>query len=145
MSTESGQLQLQVQLLDNACEAMPYGGDLHLGVQAQPQRLCIQIRDSGLGMDRNTLRLCREPFFSTKDARGSGLGLAIVQAFAEQYGGSLEIHSDPGKGTVVQLCLPSASIAPERSSDSLLKTSDLKTGSSTATPQNESTDTAADR
>ncbi len=131
------------QLLDNACEAMPKGGELRVGVQWEPQRVCIEIRDSGLGMDRNTLRLCREPFFSTKDARGSGLGLAIVQAFAEQCGGSLEIHSEPGKGTLVQLCLPSGTVAPGLSSGSLLSDNGLRTPTAAA-PQDESTGTAAD-
>ena len=60
-------------------------------------------------MDEDTRRRCLEPFFTTKGTRGTGLGLAMVYGVAQRHGATLEIESEPGKGTLVRM---SFAIAP---------------------------------
>lgn len=67
----------------------------------------LSVTDRGTGMPGDVLSRAVEPFFTTKDAgHGIGLGLSTVFGFAKQSGGHMEIHSAPGKGTVVTLLLP---------------------------------------
>ena len=78
------------------------------------------MRDSGTGMDPDTLARVGEPFFTTKGAGvGTGLGLAMIYGSVEQSGGSIQIESTPGAGTVVHLLFPLAggadATAPEQS------------------------------
>jgi PAS domain S-box-containing protein len=69
----------------------------------------LSVRDSGEGMDELTLARAREPFFTTKGvAKGTGLGLSMVDGFAQQSGGALLLHSQPGMGTTAEILLPVA-------------------------------------
>ncbi|MFT8245820.1 ATP-binding protein [Roseomonas sp. BN140053] len=80
---------------------------------AAPGTLAISVSDTGTGMDAATLARAAEPFFTTKPkGKGTGLGLAMARGFAEQSGGSLAVHSAPGRGTEVVLRLPRAAAAP---------------------------------
>lgn len=70
----------------------------------------IEIADTGVGMDAETLARAMEPFFTTKPrGRGTGLGLALAREFAERSGGMLQIESTPGAGTRARLFLHPAS------------------------------------
>ena len=72
----------------------------------------ISVSDNGPGMDDETLKRATDPFFTTKDSNsGTGLGLAIVYGFARQSNGDLRIYSEEGRGTTVQMVLPSGGIA----------------------------------
>ncbi len=62
---------------------------------------CVKIRDNGCGMTKETAEKALEPFFTTRTTRKVGLGLPLLRQNAEQAGGSLEISSEPGKGTLV--------------------------------------------
>ena len=111
-------VQLQTALLNlaiNASHAMPGGGTLTLSAHVDREhgeRVVIAVTDTGTGMDEQTLAQAFEPFFTTKGLDGSGLGLSMVQGFAEQSRGSAHIESTLGKGTKVELCLPTAAQAP---------------------------------
>jgi signal transduction histidine kinase len=97
-------------IFSNSLESYP--GELGpIKVTAGPDEsgdfLKLQIADSGCGMDEETLRKATQPFFSAKPAgRKRGMGLALAQRIIQSNGGSLEITSQPGKGTTVTILLP---------------------------------------
>ncbi|HKP16419.1 MAG TPA: PAS domain S-box protein, partial [Gemmatimonadaceae bacterium] len=110
-----------VNLAVNARDAMPNGGTLTVDTNVRGDVVTIAVRDSGTGMAPETLARLGEPFFTTKGAGvGTGLGLAMIYGSVEQSGGSIQIESTPGTGTVVHLLFPLASgdvdgAAPEQS------------------------------
>jgi PAS domain S-box-containing protein len=70
-------------------------------------RVCISVRDDGVGMGQDTLERIFEPFYTTKElGRGTGLGLANVRAAAHAHGGTIEVRSTPGRGSVFEVWLP---------------------------------------
>ncbi len=103
--------QVLLNLALNARDAMPVGGRLLLAVApGGGGGATIEVADTGGGMDPATLARATEPFFTTKPpGTGTGLGLALVRDVAARAGGSVEIHSTPGQGTMVRLRLPGAS------------------------------------
>ena len=118
--------QLEMALLNlsvNARDAMPRGGTLRisanresvgvsesLGLQAG-NYIKLSVTDTGSGMDKATLERAVEPFFSTKGiGRGTGLGLSMAHGLASQLGGTLQIRSQPGLGTTVELWLPESPV-----------------------------------
>lgn len=103
--------QLENALLNialNARDAMPGGGELVLATSFGDNReVVVCVRDTGSGMDADTLARATEPFFTTKAVgSGSGLGLSQVYGFVTQTGGRLEIDSTVGTGTTVRIYLP---------------------------------------
>jgi len=105
--------QVFVNLIKNAIQAIPPGDRLHQRVRVTARgvagRACIRIRDTGRGMSDAVLARLFEPFFTTKGAReGTGLGLVISQATVCELGGTLQITSAEGVGTVVLIELPVA-------------------------------------
>jgi signal transduction histidine kinase len=125
--------QFELALLNlaiNARDAMPEGGAIHIEVKTkhvakesllQPgDYLRVRVADTGSGMNAQTLARATEPFFSTKPVgRGTGLGLSMVHGLMVQLGGRVEIGSEPGKGTNVDLWIPVAVTAPEAVSESV--------------------------
>ncbi|MBV1686914.1 hybrid sensor histidine kinase/response regulator [Novosphingobium sp. G106] len=104
--------QLQSALLNlaiNARDAMPRGGQLEIGTRRRDGQVSIWVADTGAGMDAETLNKATEPFFTTKPlGEGTGLGLSQVYGFVTQAGGTMNIVSEPGKGTIVTLSFPCA-------------------------------------
>jgi signal transduction histidine kinase len=95
-----------LNLAINARDALHGNGDIRFSVRNDPPDwVCLDIRDTGIGMDAVTLRRATEPYFSTKSfQRGSGIGLSVVQGFMGQSDGELKLHSMPGHGTCATLC-----------------------------------------
>ena len=68
--------------------------------------IALEVRDTGHGMDEETLARACEPFFTTKGTAGTGLGLSSVDGIVEQSGGRLRLESTQGQGTKVRIFLP---------------------------------------
>ncbi|MEA2839577.1 MAG: hypothetical protein QOF41_907 [Methylobacteriaceae bacterium] len=110
-----------LNLVINARDAMPDGGRLRIEtanvhVEADPATerevkagpyVCINVSDTGVGIDPAILDKVFDPFFTTKPlGQGTGLGLSMIYGFAKQSGGHARIHSDVGRGASVKLYLP---------------------------------------
>jgi len=110
---DRGQLeQVFMNLVTNAVDAMPDGGEIAIEIRADVDRhtsgsVLIEVRDDGAGMDDDTLRRVFEPFFTTRP-RGTrkGLGLSIVDGIVSQHGGAVAVTSALGRGTKVVIRLP---------------------------------------
>jgi two-component system sensor histidine kinase HydH len=100
--------QIMVSIFANAIDAMPHGGDLHVGWSVQGTALTVTVTDSGLGIHEDLRQALFRPFFSTKSG-GLGIGLALVKRMVEQWGGQISLRSAPGRGTAVELTFPLAS------------------------------------
>ncbi|MDE2450747.1 MAG: response regulator [Gammaproteobacteria bacterium] len=129
-------------LIFNAADAMPDGGTLTVRTtrgMRQPKRegvsdgplaagaaelpiemVCLEVSDTGVGMDPETRRRCLEPFFTTKGERGTGMGLAMVYGMTQRHRAELEIDSAPGKGTTVRLVFPAATSSADETGKQLV-------------------------
>lgn len=109
---DEGQLQqVVVNLVVNAGRAVEGGGKIFVETSSVPDRddvVSLEVRDDGIGMEREVLERATEPFFSSRPEESTGMGLAIVYGIVQQSGGSLDIESEPGQGTTVRLLLPVA-------------------------------------
>ncbi len=97
-----------MNLCVNACDAMPRGGRLTLSTRRLADGGAeLAVEDTGEGMPPEVVARAMEPFFTTKAAgKGTGLGLSIVYGTVKAHGGSVDIHSEPGRGTRVCLRFP---------------------------------------
>jgi len=93
-------------LVRNAMEAMPDGGTIVVSTAADGSNVLLSVKDDGCGMDARTRERAFDDFFTTKPT-GSGLGLAFVQRIVDAHGGQVSLGSEPGRGTVVRVRLPS--------------------------------------
>lgn len=123
ISADENQLEnALLNLVINSRDAMPKGGVLTIttSVRKEPIRdigvadadtgehVCIEVKDTGVGIPERLLDKILDPFFTTKPiGQGTGLGLSMVYGFARQSGGTLSVESNPGNGTSVSICLPS--------------------------------------
>jgi signal transduction histidine kinase len=96
-------------LVLNACQAMPQGGSLSLRARragsAAEGLVAIEVADTGTGIQPEHLPRLFEPLFTTR-AKGVGLGLAVAQKLVQANGGKIEVHSEPGKGSLFTIYLP---------------------------------------
>jgi len=101
--------QCVINLIFNALDAMPEGGDLTLDsrLDGNSGKVIITVRDTGRGIASEHLPHIFEPFFTTKnEGYGVGLGLSTVYGIMERHNGSVQVESQPGQGTAVMLELP---------------------------------------
>jgi len=100
-------IQVLLNIILNAIDAMPDGGHLRLAAAAQqePPGVTLTIADTGVGMDEETLAHLFEAFHTTK-AEGLGLGLYISRNIIQDHGGRIEATSRPGQGTIFRIWLP---------------------------------------
>ena len=112
---EAGQLeQAFLNLILNAAEAMPEGGLLSISsrvlqpspVDSRPTKVCVQFKDTGVGMSDNQRRRAFTSLLASTKAKGTGLGLAIVGRIIEVHQGEVQISSRLGQGTTISIMLP---------------------------------------
>ena len=104
---ESELRQLFTNLIFNAVDAMPEGGEITIKTRSRERYVAVEISDTGVGMDEETRTKIFEPFFTTKP-EGSGLGLSICRRIVAEHGGSIQVESAPGEGTTFIVILPVA-------------------------------------
>ncbi|MDM5340077.1 ATP-binding protein [Fictibacillus enclensis] len=98
--------KMLVNLLKNAIEAMPEGGNVTVTATAgNTGNLLIYIKDEGIGMSSGELQQLGHPFYTTKKS-GKGLGLFVSKKIIENHNGSVRFKSTPGEGTIVEISLP---------------------------------------
>jgi len=100
-------IQVVVNVVLNAIDAMPAGGVLRVAVEREDGSVALNVRDNGVGIPREHLSRVFEPFFTTKDiGKGTGLGLAVTQGIVLDHDGRISMDSRPGSGTEVKILLP---------------------------------------
>ena len=93
--------QVLVNLISNAVQAMPDGGDLTARVHANQDEIVMSIADTGVGIPDKNLARIFDPFFTTKpEEEGTGLGLSVSYGILAQHGGRIEVESTVGEGSV---------------------------------------------
>ncbi len=102
-----GMSQVFMNLLSNACQAIPQEGDIWIRTQGDESHVVIEIEDNGQGIDEKHLAKVFEPFFTTKPVgEGTGLGLSISYGIVQQHKGSIEVESKWQQGTTFRIELP---------------------------------------
>lgn len=100
-------MQVVVNLVTNAFDAVKDGGSVRVGVEPFPGRdgVMLVVSDDGEGISEKARARVFEPFFTTKHG-GTGLGLPLCLRIVEQHGGTITVESEPGKGTTVLVLFP---------------------------------------
>jgi CheY-like chemotaxis protein len=137
--------QVEMTILNlalNARDAMPEGGKLYIATtlrhiaddpELDPgEYVELTVRDTGIGMDEETLRRAIDPFFTTKAVgKGTGLGLAQVYGSARQAGGTVRIESKPGVGTTVRVFFPKTDQPVQRAPAERAEADEMRSSGST--------------
>ena len=99
--------QIVMNLLLNAADALPGGGEVRLEIDRQDGYLRLRVSDNGVGIPADVLPRIFEPFFTARpDGKGTGLGLAVVRQIVREHGGELRVESIPQSGTTFTVLLP---------------------------------------
>ncbi len=101
--------QVLVNLVSNACQAMPEGGKLIIGARSDEKDVRIFITDTGHGIPKENISKIFEPLFTTK-AKGIGLGLSVTKNLVEVNGGTIQVQSEQGKGSTFTVTFPGKEI-----------------------------------
>lgn len=105
----SGLREVLVNLVHNALNAMPGGGELTLQTRLlDPQQVEIEVQDTGVGMAPDVMPRIFDPFFTTRGVEGTGLGLAVSWTIIQRHGGTIDVESEPGVGSRFFIRLPVA-------------------------------------
>ena len=101
--------QVVINLVMNAIHAMPNGGHLQIAVSPDKGMVKLTVADTGHGIPQEVFANIFEPFFTTKEfGKGTGLGLTVVKGIIEEHQGMIAVDSQPGKGTIFTIYLPTS-------------------------------------
>jgi signal transduction histidine kinase len=108
--------QVFLNLILNALDAMPGGGDMEIGVEKSPEPgfVAVRIKDSGNGIPEHILPNIFDPFFTTKHkGKGTGLGLSVSLGIVKKHGGNIRVESQSGNGSAFTVLLPMTAVPAE--------------------------------
>ncbi len=103
--------QALVNLLVNAIQATPEGGQIRLSTTTHADKVLFSIRDTGRGIPADQQDAIFRPFFTTRNT-GTGLGLSITRKIVQQHGGQIRVESEVGVGTTFTITIPTDSTVP---------------------------------
>jgi len=108
MANQNALRQVFLNLITNAVQAMPEGGELRLRTAMLPgRRVLLEFSDTGVGIPEENLADIFNPFFTTKaPGQGTGLGLSVVHSVVKRFKGEIQVRSRVGKGTTFTIELP---------------------------------------
>ncbi len=102
-------IQVFLNLIKNACDAMKDGGKLTFRSRMQDDTILVTVSDTGCGMPPDVVERAFDPFFTTKNTgEGTGLGLAICHDIVEKHGGSISVQTNQGEGTTFTITIPAS-------------------------------------
>ncbi len=103
--------QVLLNLILNACQAMPEGGSLTFVLEQREGEVILKVQDTGSGISQEQQSRIFDPFFTTKSVgEGTGLGLTVVHGIIQEHQGSIRVESVPGEGTTFVITLPTQAI-----------------------------------
>ena len=108
--------EVLVNIIYNAVDAMPQGGEIEMSAQEGSDGVILTIVDTGTGMPPDVKSRLFDPFFTTKGKAGTGMGLAVSFGIVRRHNGSIEVESEIGRGTTFRISLPKAAAAMSNSS-----------------------------
>jgi len=103
---EGGLFEVIANLIRNAVEAMPEGGDLLVETEVREQQVRLKVTDTGVGISHEYLDKIFEPFFTTKGFQRVGMGLATAYGIVKTHGGTILVESNIGQGATFAISLP---------------------------------------
>ena len=98
--------EVLVNMIYNAIDAMPSGGEIRMSSQETNGRVVLTIADNGTGMTPEVKSRLFDPFFTTKGKGGTGMGMAVSFGIIRRHNGSIDVDSEPGRGTTFRISLP---------------------------------------
>ena len=110
---KSQMIELSVNLIKNAIEAMPEGGQIGIQTDADEKWATISVSDTGVGIAQDKIGNLFNPFYTTNPELGRGLGLSTCIKIVDEHGGEIKVKSNEGDGTVFTVILPSATPSPQ--------------------------------
>lgn len=127
MGDESELREVLVNMVFNAVDAMPSGGNLTLAAEDVGESVVISVGDTGTGMPPEVKSRIFDPFFTTKGKAGMGLGLAVSFGIIRRHEGSVEVESEVGAGTKFKISLPKAAVGEEPTAvEAVIKTPSIE-------------------
>ena len=94
--------QCFINVMKNAIESMPNGGELIVETYAAKKQVTVQIQDTGIGMTQEQIARLGEPYYSTKGSKGTGLGVMVIYSIVKAMNGTIKVQSEVGIGTTFQ-------------------------------------------
>jgi signal transduction histidine kinase len=97
--------QALLNLVQNACQAMPAGGVVTMSARVESQMLCLEVADEGVGIAPEDVEQMFALYYTTRP-EGTGIGLSIVYRIVQMHDGTIDVRSEIGKGTIMTVRLP---------------------------------------
>lgn len=108
LAVEDQLAEVLTNIVINSVEAIEGQGVIQIRSRLRGSHVVLEVEDNGCGMDKEVLRQCMDPFFTTKGKDFTGFGLPTVFGIIERHDGLITMESEPGKGTLVRIKLPAS-------------------------------------